>query len=82
MLSSGLFTWGSNSGGGVPTPGVDYDPDPPLPTACTGALRPLVVSPGLPSLTPFPTFQEFLGLDDISFQKLLDNADTTKTDLR
>ena len=75
VLSSGLFTWGKNSSGGVPL----AEQNPPFPTACTGNPPPMVCRP--PVLTPFPTFQEFLGLDDISFQNLLDNADVTKADL-
>jgi hypothetical protein len=33
------------------------------------------------NLNPFPTFQEFLGLDDFSYQKLLDSPDTTVANL-
>lgn len=77
VLSKGVFTWGANSDDSEPD--IDYDPDPPSGTLCTGITPPLICRPG--SLNPFPDFQEFLGLDDVAFQKLLDSADTTLTDL-
>lgn len=75
VLDQGLFTWGWNSDTGVPA----ADQNPPFPTPCDDTPPKPVCRPA--GLTPFPSFQEFLGLDDISFQKLLDNADTTKADL-
>ena len=70
-LGRGIFTWGSSNTVPVVNPG--------FPVACTGNPPPLVCRPG--SLDPFPTFQEFLGLDDFSYQKLLDSPDTLGADL-
>lgn len=66
----GVFSWRMNNLSGVGAiPGY--------PSTCTGTT--LVCRPT--GLTPFPTFQQFLGLDDNAFQNLLEHPDTTSADL-
>lgn len=55
-----------------------------LPGTPTLVCRPNVLTHGPDSFSGsqhFPFFQEFLGLDDASFQTMLDRADTTRADL-
>lgn len=87
VYTRGVFTWRVNNGttsliGTMPAPGTTAtcNPDEAL-DVCAPALtcKPLVCRPL--ELATFPTFQELLGLDDIAFQKLLDQPDTTAADL-
>lgn len=76
VYTRGVFTWRVNNGttslsGTTPAPGTM--------APCELATPTLVCRPA--ELATFPTFQEFLGLDDVAFQKLLDQPDTTAADL-
>ncbi len=71
VWTRGVFTWGKNNATNIGT-------IPTYPSSCSSGAT-LVCRPA--QLTPFPTFQQFLGLDDDSFQNLLDNPDTTKADI-
>jgi len=75
VKTKGLFTWGVQNSGGL----TSSQANPAYPTSCNTNPPSLVCRPTV--LTPFPTLQEFLGLDDVAFQNLLDNADTTEADL-
>lgn len=87
VWTRGVFTWGRNNGstsltGTIPPAGTTTNCSP----AGTPGLvcRPAELSHGPDSFDPgqhFPYFQEFLGLDDVTFQNLLDRADTTRADL-
>jgi hypothetical protein len=83
VWTNGIFTWRANNLTGlgtIQTFCTTTDPTVPPPLVC----RPAVLTHGPDSFssTPhFPYFQEFLGLDDVSFQNLLDKPDTTKADL-
>ena len=65
VLNQGVFSWRMNHTNAPVTsaPG----------TPCAGAAT-LVCRP--PELQPFPTFEQYLGLDDVSLQNLLDKPDT------
>jgi hypothetical protein len=72
--SRGVFTWRNNNAltsltGTIPAPSTvtlcSNSPVNPPPLTCRPAI-----------LATFPTFQQFMGLDDVSFQKLLDKPDT------
>lgn len=76
VYTRGVFTWRVNNG---TTDLTDTMPAPGTTATCDLATPTLVCRPA--ELELFPTFQEFLGLDDIAFQKLLDQPDTTATDL-
>lgn len=74
VWTRGVFTWRRNSTAGIGA-------IPAYPSGCTAA-------GGTPSftcrpaeLTPFPTFQEYLGLNDVAFNTMLDQADTTRADI-
>jgi hypothetical protein len=77
VWTKGVFTWGRNSQ-------VDLGP---TGTDCSlGYLvcRPAVLTHGPDSFSAsshFPYFQEYLGLDDKSFQDLLNRPDTIRADL-
>jgi hypothetical protein len=73
VWTRGVFTWRKNNQSGLGAiPGY--------PSSCSPSGTPtLVCRPA--QLTPFPTLQEYLGLDTLSFQSLLDHADTTRADL-
>src|SRR5262245_2311291 len=81
VWTKGVFTWRRNNSSGLGTiPGY--------PSTCSSATtlvcRPTELTHSADSFAAsshFPFFQEFLGLDDASFQDLLDHPDTTKTDL-
>jgi hypothetical protein len=73
VYTRGVFSWRTDNQGGIGTiPGY--------PSECSPSGTPtLVCKPA--GLTPFPTLQQYLGLDNISFKNLLANADTAKADL-
>jgi hypothetical protein len=70
VWTKGVFSWRLNS-----TAGIGAIPG--FPSACTAGN--FVCRPA--ELTPFPTFQEYLGLDDVAFHNILDQADTTAADI-
>jgi hypothetical protein len=73
VWTRGVFTWRKNNVLGI-------GPIPAYPSSCSpGSTPTLTCRPA--QLTPFPTFQQYLGLDDLSFQTLVDHADTTRADL-
>jgi len=80
VWTKGVFTWGKSNVSGLGT-------ILPYPHECSPSdlvCRPTVLthSPdSFSSTSHFPYFQEFLGLDDKSFQDLLSKPDTTKADL-
>jgi hypothetical protein len=80
VWTKGVFTWGKSNVSGLGTiPSYPYECTP-----STLVCRPSVLthSPdSFSSTSHFPYFQEFLGLDDKSFQDLLSKPDTTNADL-
>jgi hypothetical protein len=85
VLTKGVFSWRINNGttsltatipaAGTTTPNCSPGGGAPPTLVC----RPAPLSHAPDSFDPnphFPYFQEFLGLDDVSFQKLLDDPDS------
>jgi hypothetical protein len=85
VWTRGVFTWRNNNEDdttGFPGSSnlINTLPATNTTTNCSPTGSPaLVCRPS--SIATFPTLQQFLGLDDISFQNLLDKADTTEADL-
>jgi len=86
VWKKGVFSWRLNNRAGLadtPAAGTLKECDPTVPSFSL-VCRPAVLSHPPDSYSAsqhFPFFQEFLGLDDASFQKMLDQADTTRKDL-
>lgn len=83
VWTRGVFTWRNNNEND-PTnfPGSSnlIATVPPANTTTNCSSSPsLVCRPS--TIATFPTLQQYLGLDDISFQNLLDKPDTTRADL-